>query len=720
MAPARFRGWTNAGAPAFGCLLYTYESGTTTPKLTYQDKAGTVPHTNPIVLDAKGEALIYWNGNYRIDLRTAAGVQITGYPVDDYETPLMGSSLGTETASSTINGTWFGGVVAYLSALGTYAGAALVGFIQAGAGALARSIQAKMRETVSPKDFGCVIDGVTDDTVGWWACVAFAMENGYKIVHPGGVLRITSGFTTTANYRNLFITGAGRANEPAPPITSVILLDSADPASFFLKIQHNMSINVTGVAFKCAQYVAERPFFQWGGTCLHWESFTNVGFEAVEQPFVYLPNTYFQNCAFRDIQFRNSGTWHSKALHATGIPNLMGTFMLIDNCHHEGFVPVNAEKIVCNLQGIRAIDAQSFLLEGALPGPGWTILRIACPYDATYTRKHFGRVSTFHSEWSGANTPAYTIDQVGGMFKWDYLYGTSVVSKYKLSGSGKAIVESSVYSQFSGEEATTHFELEDSTCIVQFDSCSARGLDLTKAGFIQNNMQQAAAVDGQGQIVLSNSMAQEIWRWNGAIMDGDQALYQMFGGTTSVYSTDSAYGRKLVLTPNAGALDARITLKTGSMLVPGDQLVICARAKLPTFAAGLWAFTLVAGGTTLSTKYFDSTYSGAYVDVLMPIVLLTTPTTIAFGFGHGTTSGVATPLEILSVAMYHGNSVPRRQVPSYPENTVSWSSAAPTTGTWKRGDIVWNDAPTAAGIPGWVCTTAGTPGTWKAMAVLAA
>lgn len=46
-------------------------------------------------------------------------------------------------------------------------------------------------------------------------------------------------------------------------------------------------------------------------------------------------------------------------------------------------------------------------------------------------------------------------------------------------------------------------------------------------------------------------------------------------------------------------------------------------------------------------------------------------------------------------------------------------SAAPTTGTWRRSDIVWNSAPSAGGTPGWVCVTSGTPGTWKAMANLA-
>lgn len=41
-------------------------------------------------------------------------------------------------------------------------------------------------------------------------------------------------------------------------------------------------------------------------------------------------------------------------------------------------------------------------------------------------------------------------------------------------------------------------------------------------------------------------------------------------------------------------------------------------------------------------------------------------------------------------------------------------SAIPTAGTWKVGDIVWHSAPTAGGKIGWVCTAAGTPGTWKA------
>ena len=58
---------------------------------------------------------------------------------------------------------------------------------------------------------------------------------------------------------------------------------------------------------------------------------------------------------------------------------------------------------------------------------------------------------------------------------------------------------------------------------------------------------------------------------------------------------------------------------------------------------------------------------------------------------------------------WHGNGI----------NRVTWGAAVPTTGTWAQGDVRWNTGATAGGSPGWVCTTAGTPGTWKAMANVA-
>lgn len=120
MPEPRQRYYNNNGQVAGGCLLYTYAAGTSTPKATYTDSAGTTPHANPIVLDSKGEAAIYWSGAYKVDLKTAAGVQITGYPVDNYvASTYLADTLRTDLAASAGAGLIGGGdqIVASIAAL---------------------------------------------------------------------------------------------------------------------------------------------------------------------------------------------------------------------------------------------------------------------------------------------------------------------------------------------------------------------------------------------------------------------------------------------------------------------------------------------------------------------------------------------------------------------------------------------------------------------------
>lgn len=47
-------------------------------------------------------------------------------------------------------------------------------------------------------------------------------------------------------------------------------------------------------------------------------------------------------------------------------------------------------------------------------------------------------------------------------------------------------------------------------------------------------------------------------------------------------------------------------------------------------------------------------------------------------------------------------------------------TAAPTAGTWAKGRVVYDATPDASGFIGWVCTTAGTPGTWKTFGAISA
>jgi hypothetical protein len=54
---------------------------------------------------------------------------------------------------------------------------------------------------------------------------------------------------------------------------------------------------------------------------------------------------------------------------------------------------------------------------------------------------------------------------------------------------------------------------------------------------------------------------------------------------------------------------------------------------------------------------------------------------------------------------------------SAPGNQDS-GAAAPVAGAWTLGWIRWNSNPVAGENIGWVCTVAGTPGTWKAFGTI--
>ena len=188
-------GWQffdNNGVPLAGGLLYTYQAGTAISNATYTSSSGLIPNANPIVLSSTGrvpfEIWLTQGVSYKFVLKTSAFITIGTYDnIDGAADPAD-----------------------IYAALAASSGSSLVGFIQSGSGAVATTVQAKLRESVSVLDFGATGDGTTDDTTA----IQAALNASRYVVVPIGTYRLESTITVPANTRLEFQGGTSIVSPP--------------------------------------------------------------------------------------------------------------------------------------------------------------------------------------------------------------------------------------------------------------------------------------------------------------------------------------------------------------------------------------------------------------------------------------------------------------------------------------------------------------------------
>ena len=79
-----FKGWDNNGNPLANGQLFTYLAGTSTPQASYTDATQSQPQTNPVILNNRGEAGVWLDPTlvYKLNLTDSQGNQIPGFPID--------------------------------------------------------------------------------------------------------------------------------------------------------------------------------------------------------------------------------------------------------------------------------------------------------------------------------------------------------------------------------------------------------------------------------------------------------------------------------------------------------------------------------------------------------------------------------------------------------------------------------------------------------------
>ena len=274
----------NLGNPLVSGTLYAYLAGTSTPTNMFSDNAGTVAGTS-VVLDSRGEPttfkLIWLNTTviYKFILKDSTGTTIwtidnisgddgtgnTASSVFDQQTltATAGQTLFTlgysyvtgtnamavyKNGSRLITGTDFTetsstSVTLTMAAIAgdeyTFIGgqdvsssfsSTNVSFIQAGTGAVTRSVQTKLRESVSVKDFGAVGDGTTDDTTAIQSAINYCVTNGSELYFPKGSYRTTSTLTVNRSTNSL---------DPTQGALFGISLRGSSPASAQILADHD-------------------------------------------------------------------------------------------------------------------------------------------------------------------------------------------------------------------------------------------------------------------------------------------------------------------------------------------------------------------------------------------------------------------------------------------------------------------------------------------------
>lgn len=216
---------SDAGTPLNGGKLYTYLAGTTTPASTYRSKDGMTLNSNPIILTSVGRV------PYEIWLDNAVNYKFRLFDANDV--PIS-------------NGTWddISGAISSYS-LAESSGSSLIGFIQAGTGAVLRTVQSKLRDFVNVKDFGVTGDGTTDDAPNIKKA-ADSLTSGGILYFPAGTYMVSRINASVAdcinlNYNGITLMGAGKG------ITTIKMIAGQETFTRVIGAQSKSNITISNL-----------------------------------------------------------------------------------------------------------------------------------------------------------------------------------------------------------------------------------------------------------------------------------------------------------------------------------------------------------------------------------------------------------------------------------------------------------------------------------------
>jgi hypothetical protein len=676
--PPKLQFLDSNGAPLVGGKLYTYAAGTTTPLATYTDYGGATANANPVILDSRGEASV-WLGTalYKMALYDSTNVLV--WTVDNI------------------------GGFATLAQLAASGGSNLVGYLPAGTGAVATTVQSKLRTFVTPQDFGAKGDGTTNDWSAIKTAIA-AVAGTDTALDFGGYTYLINSTETLLVYEifapcfrlpatKLKIVGKGFTLQSGTGIQALCMFQTTYGST--------ASINVSGGKISGTGVAGTSSYALLDGVTINGNT-QNAIFN------LEIDNTnrhgYFIIAGAYNNQVRSkkiSNTNRQSLGCAVQIEGARDNLVLIDEMYQ------------CGANGI---DINTFTPGGYYPSTG--------PWGASVQTSQYNVARIYKIDGTGVNNSSdYNPDD-------DY-YGVNILSgnyntidveeiKSVRTSSGSISPALSTYAaavRVGGGIGNvvrvgkvSIVGPSNAGAVAKIDSPTDGVIDVTQAEFYTNAVYSALSTptNAAGFRVfirdIHGAISPESVRGLNLKYVQQATCTTLLTGVVSGWTGD--YG--LTFTPQANGIQIVVDTSTFKQLhkplnftVP--YVMVNFEYNQSNTAGAVATASMDQSPFIALNLTKDATWRST--SVLIPYAAATT--TFSFSPNNSGTAASGSTLQIrnVSISLPDGTSV-------YDSAVVGWLNGAPTVGTYVIGDKVANNNAAVGSPKGWVCTVAGTPGTW--------
>jgi hypothetical protein len=554
-------------------------------------------------------------------------------------------------------------------------------FTQAGTGAVARTMQDKMRDVVSVNDFGAVGDGATDDTAAIQAAL-----NSAKQIHFGGSEKIyLVNATLTISSSNISLFGGA----------TITLAENAN--CNIMSIMGNVSnVDICGLVFD------GNGANQSGGASSEAINGITLGNNVDSMTFTecVIRNCGNQNAASNNI---NTEATYGKG---SGIVRLSG-----------GAVNATNIKFVrCKFEGLHAGIA--------IRGSGRDLLVDSCRFDrcgmnSVLTRTGMSNVvvkncidnNTRGMEcWSdGAKLVNNKITNshrhgISGGVTNAYIAGNEIIGSFagslyaiEIGLSNNCRVVNNRIDGWIGTSVITATDEANSASRCVIEGNVITNCVTTNGGITHTNPQTGHVISNN--VLFNNNSASLSLRGDRHVINGNI----IYDSASSLADSIIGTGINIPVSENGGhTICNNIVWLAGPWIEGGFRYALLGDMRNSVISSnvihgGRQSIYIAAAGTLIQNNRLVNAYRILrFTDEGVGAVFRNNITQ----FTNSISEGVVTGFGIRS-------------------KNESQGTAPPSTGTWNQGDIFWNTAPVSGGVPGWMCVAGGTPGTWRAMAALA-